>query len=174
MITKLSEIPALTESWIAPLRKTDRELYDELAQTIVIHARSAPVNSAFSIDPTLAEAVATLDLNGKDIGNFNFRPIEQTDKNILVVGAYGLDDLYVTKDDTGLLKGRESNRTTVPLARNFAAFLIGQCNAYDVYKRLIVKKEDVVAYRNEASAIAASGLLPHVDIEAIFEAQLKA
>ncbi len=63
MITRLDEIPALTESWIAPLRHVDRGLYDELAASIVIeHATRAQADWS-PPEPSLAVVVNSLKMS---------------------------------------------------------------------------------------------------------------
>jgi hypothetical protein len=55
-------------------------------------------------------------------------------------------------------------RSPICRSRSFAASLLGQCNAYDAYKRLIVEADDVAGYFAEARSIVARGILPQADV----------
>lgn len=193
MITQLDEIPALTESWIAPLRHSDRELYDELAASIVIEPAARAQAGWSPPDSSLAVVVNALQISGKEVGALVFpedhtgtpaSALEAFDRSIrasfdidgemMFVAEYGQDVVFVTRADTGLLQREGAEIAAIPLARNFAAFLIAQCNAYDSYKRHIVEAGNVEGYLDEADAIVASGALKDADIAMIYERQLKA
>ncbi len=193
MITRLDEIPALTQSWIAPLRSADRELYDELAASIVIQPAARTLAGWSPPDPSLSVVVNALQINGKEVGALVFpedhtaapaAALEAFDRSIrasfdidgemMFVADYGQDVVFVTRADTGLLQREGTEIAAIPLARNFAAFLIAQCNAYDSYKRHIVGAGNVEDYFAEADAIVAIGALKDADIAMIYERQLKA
>lgn len=193
MITTLDEIPALTESWIVPLRHTDRKLYDELATSIVIERATRTQVEWSPPDPSLVVVLNSLQIIGKEVGALVFPEdhtgspavaFEAFDRNIrasfdidgemMFVADYGQDVVFVTRADTGLLQREGTEIAAIPLARNFAAFLIAQCNAYDSYKRHIVEAGNVEGYFAEADAIVASGALNDVDIAMIYDRQLKA
>ena len=193
MITRLDEIPALTESWIAPLRHVDRGLYDELAASIVIeHATRAQADWS-PPEPSLAVVFNSLKIIGKEVGALVFpddhtcapaKAVEAFDRHIrasfdidgemMFVADYRQDLVFVTRADTGLLQREDTEIAAIPLARNFAAFLVAQCNAYDAYKRHIVEGGNVEGYFAEADAIVASGALNDADIAMIYDRQLKA
>jgi hypothetical protein len=59
-------------------------------------------------------------------------------------------------------------------AIDFAVFLIAQANAFDAYKRHIVKTQDEAAYRAEAKEAAANPALANANVALIFDSQLKA
>lgn len=193
MITRLEEIPALTESWLAPLREADPETFEELAESLVINASAAPADEVKTPDASLAAAVGALNLIGKEVGAFRFADGDPSDPagaiaafdarirenfdiegDMQFIGAYGQDLLFVTGADTGILQQEGDQLAAIPVARNFAAFLIGQCNAFDSYKKFIVKDDDDESYFADARSIDSSATMPQADILTIFECQLKA
>lgn len=191
MITRLDQIPALTRSWLAPLEEDDPELWEELAESLVIDPASAPVDAAaIGPFPDVAAVLAQLDLAGKEIGAFRFAPAPGASAgdqlaafqaqpharfditgDTLFVGAFGQDWVAATPGDLALVGG---DGTMLPLARGFGPFLIAQANAYDSFKRHIVKGNDEDAYRAEAEACAAEPSLADAHVLLIYGTQLKA
>jgi hypothetical protein len=193
MITRLEEIPSLTQSWLAPLHREDPALYGELAESLVIERASHVPGGWSPPDPSFAIVISVLQIIGKEVGALAFpqepvaapiaalegfdrtiRASFEIDGAMMFVADYGQDLVFVTSGDTGLLQREGDAIAAIPLARNFAAFLIGQCNAYDSYKRHIVSASNVDAYFAEAEAIAASGELQDADIAMIYTRQLEA
>lgn len=59
------------------------------------------------------------------------------------------------------------------LAPDFATFLLVQANAYDAYKRHIVKSSDQAAYAAERDRTMANPRFADADVAAVFGAQLR-
>ncbi len=188
MIAAVNDIPDLTESWIAPLRTADRALYDELAESLVVSRAEAPVR--LDLPAGVSETLSQIDLCGKEIGAFRFAPasgasaIEQIDTydrlirdsyevegDIIFIGEYGSGNIFVSPMGVGLLDAVSQPPEIRALSPSFGAFLIAQANAYDAYKRHLVKANDLDGYRASAAACAAIPALANTDVQAIFEAQ---
>lgn len=190
MIESLKALPELTQSWLAPLQVEDPELYDELAEAVVVEPAEG---GASALLPAGAhDVLAALDLRGKEVGAFHFAPapgdtaaeqIANYDRsirsafdagsNITFIGDYGQGSIFLSSEGVGLLDLSREEPSIKALASTFEGFLLAQANAYDAYKRYMVKVTDEPAYRAAAAACAASPAFLKVDVPAIFEAQLK-
>lgn len=191
MIETLQELPALSASWLAPLKTTDPELYAELAESIVIGLSANRLSAPLPADA--AAVLSTVDLRGKEIGAFRFAPaagvtpaeqIANYDRrlrqqfeasgDLLFIGDYGAGSIFVSPQGVGLLDLADASPGIRALAATFQSFILAQANAYDSYKRFIVKNGDIEAYRSSAAACSKSPSLGDADVGLIFEAQLKA
>ncbi|MEG3088555.1 hypothetical protein [Sphingomonas sp. PB4P5] len=191
MIETLQKLPTLSASWLAPLKAADPELYAELAESIVIELSDERLSEPL---PAGAAAVlSTVDLRGKEIGAFRFAPaagatsaeqIAHYDRGIrqqfeasgdlLFIGDYGAGSIFVSPQGVGLLDLTDEPPSIRAMAATFQSFILAQANAYDAYKRFIVKNDDIEAYRSSAAACSQLPSLGDADVGLIFEAQLKA
>ena len=190
MIDRLDDLPALTRSWLAPLEREDPELYEELSQSIVVGPARDTVATA--LPAGMDDVLAALDLQGKEMGAFRFAPTpgedvaEQignydravrasfdADQTITFIGDYGQGSVFVSPEGVGLLDLSSAEARIRALARTFAGFLLAQANAYDSYKRHMVKRSDERAYRADAAACAALPALAGADVPMIFDLQLR-
>ena len=188
MIETLDALPALTRSWIAPLQHADPELYAELAESLVVDTPGSPVSREFPAE--VARVLEALELSGKEIGSFRFAPIEGVDATariqaydrsvrsqydapleLVFLGDYGPGSLFAAPEGIGLFEPEREN--IVILARNLASFLLVQANAYDAYKRHIVKARDEASYNAERDQVAGRPAFADADVPAIFKAQLQ-
>jgi hypothetical protein len=191
MIATLQELPALSASWLAPLKAADAELYAELAESIVIE-----LSGDYLKEPLPAGAAAvlsTVDLRGKEIGAFRFAPASgntpaeqianydrairqqfEASDDLLFIGDYGAGSIFVSPQGVGMLDLTNEPPSIRALAATFQSFVLTQANAYDAYKMFIVKNNDIEAYRSAAIACAQLPSLGDADVGLIFEAQLKA
>lgn len=188
MIDTLSQLPALSERWLAPLKAADPELYDELAETVVIAPASATV--ATGLPAGVDAALRVVDLTDKEIGTFRFAPADgndareriaaydarvredfDADEGIVFVGDHGAGHVFVSPQGVGLLDIVAQPPRIRALARDFTGFLIAQANAYDAYKRCLVGAEDLAGYHAAAEACAALPAMAGVEVATIFDAQ---
>jgi hypothetical protein len=202
MIVSLVQLPALTRSWLAPLDAEDPELYDELSKDIVIDLveRKPQLDTVL---PTGHEDVRrvleTIDLAGKQIGEFYFAPASSAGSKVeeqlaaynrqirnhfdikgveVFLGPFGENWVVATTDHLALLRGdnrgsHDEDMTLVPLAHDFASFILAQANAFDAFKRFIVEDSDLKSYRAAQEACAVHPVFQDTDVALIFECQLK-
>ncbi|KQM81650.1 hypothetical protein ASE67_17030 [Sphingomonas sp. Leaf23] len=187
MIDALSDLPALSARWLAPLRDDDPELYAELAETIVIAPAVHPV--ATGLPAGVDAALAVVDLCSKEIGAFRFAPADGADArariaahdarvrqdfdtgaDIVFVGDHGAGPVFVSPQGIGLLDITARPRIRA-LARDFTGFLIAQANAFDAEKRCLGKAADLAGYHAAAAACAALPGMAGVEVATIFDAQ---
>lgn len=188
MIDRLSDLPALSEGWLAPLKDNDPELYAELAGTIVIVPAAHPVVTG--LPAGVDAALALVDLTGKEIGAFRFAPAAgsdareriaahdarvredfDTDEGIVFVGDHGAGHVFVSPQGVGLLDIVAQPPRIRALARDFTGFLIAQANACDAVKRCLVGAEDLAGYHAAAEICAALPVMAGVEVATIFDAQ---
>lgn len=188
MIDTLSQLPALSERWLAPLKAADPELYDELAETIVIAPATGPVVTG--LPAGIDAALAVVELTNKEIGKFRFAPAEgenvrerivaydarvreafDTGGDIMFVGDHDVGHVFVASQGVGLLDLVAQPPRIRALAHDFTGFLIAQANAYDAYKRCLVQTADLAGYHAAAEACAALPVMVGVEVAAIFDAQ---
>lgn len=189
MIETLAALPALTDSWLAPLKQSDPELYAELAESLVVHASKTIIAEKLPADVTTV--LEAIDLAGKEIGAFRFAPaagvgmiaqIRAYDRTIrrqfdapddlTFIGDYGAGSVFAAPQGIGLFD-TVGDRITI-LAARFEPFVLVQANAYASYKRHIVKKNDAASYNKDCDEVAACPEFVDVDVVEIYEAQLKA
>lgn len=188
MIDTLDALPALTSSWIASLKCTDPELYAELAETLVIGVPGTASGRHFPAGITTT--IEALDLSGKQIGAFHFAPAEGPDAAIQIlnydkmvrdrydappglvfIGDYGAGNAFAAPQGIGLFDPESGLIDLV--ARDFETFLILQANAYDSYKRHIVKAGDETSYNSERDFIARNPRFLEENVVAVFAAQIR-
>lgn len=188
MIETIDALPALTRGWIAPLQHVDPDLYAELAVSIVVDTPGSPVGREFPAD--VARVLKALDLSGKEIGSFRFAPVDGVDATakieaydqsvrsqfdapleLVFIGDYRGGNLFAAPEGIGLFDPEQENVTM--LAPDLASFLVVQANAYDAYKRHIVKARDEAAYNTERDLVAGSPAFADTDVTAVFKAQLR-
>ncbi|WCP73904.1 hypothetical protein [Sphingomonas hankookensis] len=188
MIDRLSDLPALSEGWLAPLQADDPELYAKLAATIAIAPAAGPV--ATGLPAGVDAALAVVDLSGREIGAFRFAPAAgpdmrgrlvaydarvreafDTGKDIVFVGDHDSGPVFVSPHGVGLLDISAQPPRIRALARDFTGFLIAQANAYDAYRRCLVGAEDLAGYHAAAEACATLPAMAGVEVATIFDAQ---
>ncbi len=190
MIENLGDLPEMTRRWLAPLKAADPELYGELAGSLVID--SATDRVAERLPAGVSEALSRVDLRGKEIGALRFAPapgdaaVEQitayderirqdnVEGGLVFVGEFGAGNVFVSPQGVGLLDPIASPPRIRAFSKTFSGFLMVQANAYDAYKRFIVKAKDEAAYQAAASDCAAIGAFLDADAPAIFDTQLHA
>lgn len=188
MIDTLDALPALTSSWIAPLKRTDPELYAELAETLVVGAPGASSGRYFPAGVTAT--IEALNLSGKEIGAFHFAPAEGPDSviqilnydkmvrnrhdappDLVFIGDYGAGNAFAAPQGIGLFDP-ESGRIDL-VASDFETFLLLQANAYDSYQRHIVKAGDEGAYNADRDLVARNPRFVEANVVAVFAAQIQ-
>lgn len=161
MITSLEEIPALTRTWLAPLEKEDPETWAELAASLLILPAAGKIPDLSGLPADVGTVLERLDLAGKEIGAFRFAPTTEA------IGSYGADLLLAAPEGIVLLRLDGSRQK---LADDFTSFLITQANAFDAYKKHIVKAKDAAAYAAAGQGCTIAG----ADVPLIFTCQLTA
>jgi hypothetical protein len=73
----------------------------------------------------------------------------------------------VSPKGVGLLDLADEPPSIRGLAATFRSFILAQENAYDAYRRFIVKNGDIEPYRSSSAACAQSLLLGDADVELI-------
>lgn len=188
MIDHLFALPALSQEWLAALKITDPEVRAELAGTIVIVPAAHPVVTG--LPAGVDAALAVVELSGKEIGAFRFAPAAGYDArgriaahdarvreyydsgdDIVFVGDHGAGHVFVSPHGVGLLDTHAQPPRIRALARDFAGFLIAQANAYDAYRRCLVRAEDLAGYHAAVEACAALPVMAGVEVATIFDAQ---
>jgi hypothetical protein len=188
MIATLDALPALTRSWLAGLEDRDPELYAELAESLVIDPHESTPST--QLPAGVNQALAVLDLRGKEIGAFSFAPAAGEDAatqiaaydqrvrqhfnappDLVFIGDYGAGSVFASPQGIGLLDA--DGGQVIELAADFTGFLLVQANAYDAFKRFIIRAKDIDSYRGRQTAVQEVAVFADVDVAAIFKAQLK-
>jgi hypothetical protein len=187
MIVSLDALPALTRSWLAGLQDDDPDLYAELAESLVIDQHGSAPGTQFPAG--VNQALSLLDLRGKEIGAFRFAPAPGQDAaaqimaydqrirqhfdaspDLVFIGDYGSASLFASPQGIGLFD--PDGGRVIALAPDFTGFLLVQANAYDAFKRFIVRIKDADGYRAQQMAVQETAAFSGIDVAAIFKAQL--
>jgi len=183
MIVSLNALPALTRSWLGGLEDEDAEL----AESIAIDRQgsmSASSGLGMQFPAGVNQALAVLDLCGREIGAFRFAPAAQmmayeqrarqhvdASSDLVFIGDYGSGSIFASPQGVGLLD--VDGGRIIGLAPDFTGFLLVQSNAHNAFKRFIVKVKDADGYRDRQAAVQDVAAFAGIDVAAIFTAQLK-